>query len=183
MNLNAATTLIALATVTLSFGCATDPNKEVRAADAAHANEVKAEGAAEDKLVADQRIDHAELDSEHAKQDSQLDAKVASDSVKYEADRKAAEANVVEARKAFRIAASARLEQIDAKATELERKRKAKKAVEPAIATLRADAALVRDAVMKLDAVTDAKWFNTKQEVDASIATLESDASAIEARL
>lgn len=176
-------TLIALTTLALSFGCATDPNKEVKAVDAAHAADVKETNAEEAKLASDQAVDHAVLDSQHEQQDSKMDKKVADEVVKHDADRDAAELNVVEARKSFRVSATARLEQVDAKAVELERKRAAKKAVEPALANLKTQAALVRAAVTNLDTVPDAKWFATKKTVEANLASLESEVSAIETRL
>lgn len=175
--------LAALATIVLSLGCATDPNKGVKDADAAHAADVRDTKEETARLEAGQEKDHAALDSEHTKQDANMDKQAAEDHSKYDQQHDAAESNVVEARRTFRAAATARLQQVDAKAVVLEGKRAAKKITEPSLATLRTNCAAVKASVANLDTVSDANWFATKKAVETNLAALEKDVNDIEARL
>lgn len=166
-----------------TLGCATDPNKQVRAADAAHTADLRDVAKDRSKLEAKEETDRAAADSDHQKDESSLDKKAADNTSKFDKDRDVAMANVVEARRSYRASATARLEQVDARTTVLENKRLAKKVVEPGIAGLRSRCATVKSSVAGLDTVSDASWFATKTSVDETLAQLEKDVHAIELRL
>jgi hypothetical protein len=166
----------------VSFGCATDPNKQMRAADADHAADVSATNKDKTTMEARQAEDHAALDSAHAKQDAGMDKRVADDAAKFDEKKDVAEASFVEARRTFKAAALGRIEVVDAKAAALETKRVMKHLVEPGIAVLRTRCATMKTSVAGLDNVKDAKWFATQKELDAGIADLEKEAHEIELR-
>jgi hypothetical protein len=178
-------TLLSLASLTalvVSIGCATDPNKQVRAADAAHTADVQATDKEGSQLAASMEKDHAALDNTHSQQAASLDKKVNDDDAKYVKDREAAGANVIEARRAFRATATTRLEQIDLKATSIEKGRGAKK-VETSVAAVRTRAATAKASLSKLDAVSDSDWFASKQALETSLTDIEKDVHDIEQRL
>lgn len=174
---------LAVAAVALSFGCATDPNKQMKAADAEHAADVSDTNKDKAAMEANQEKDHAALDSTHTKQDATMDKQVADNNSKFDQKKDAAEANFVEARRSFKAAAAGRLDVVAAKATALDAKRAAKKVSEPGIATLRTHWAAVKASVAALDTVSDANWFATQKTVDASLSDLEKEAKDIESRL
>jgi len=176
-------TVAVLATLTISLGCATDPNKQVIAANAAHAEDVADTKAETATMEGDQAKDHAVVDSEHEKQDASMEKQTVDDAAKFNKERESAMANVVEARRTFRAEANARLEKVDAKASLLESKRSAKKVTEPSLATLRSRYASVKTSVVSLDTVSDAAWFTTKKAIETNLALLEKDVNDIEGRL
>ena len=167
----------------LSFGCATDPNKQVTDANAAHAADMADTKKDTANMEAGQEQDHAALDSTHQKQDANMEKKTVDDASTFNKEREAAVANVVEARRSFRAEATARLEKVNAKATLLEGKKVMKKVAEPNLATLRTHYAAVKTTVANLDSVSDANWFNSKMTVESSLAALEKDVSDIEGRM
>lgn len=171
-------TIAVLATTALSFACATDPNKEVRDVDAAHAADVRDNKEENAALEASQEKDHAALNSDHTKQDAGMDKQVADDASKYDKARDGAEANVVEARRSFRAEATARLDQVSAKATMLDGKHK--KSQEGLLASLRTNITKVKTSVATLDTVADAKWFESMKVIEASISAVEKDVKEIE---
>lgn len=174
---------LAVAAVALSFGCATDPNKQIKAADAEHAEDVSEAKKDKAAMEADQAKDHAALDSTHSKQDATMDKQVADNASKFDQKKDAAEANFVEARRTFKAAATGRLDVVSAKATALDAKRALKKVAEPGIATLRTHWAACKASVAALDSVNDTNWFATQKTVDASLTDLEKEAHDVEARL
>lgn len=175
-------TLTLLATTALSLACATtDPNKDVKAADAAHAADVRDTNEDTANLEAGQVKDHAGLDSDHVKQDADLDKQIADDAAKYYATREAAEANVVEARRTFRAAANSRLDKVENKASAIDSKHK--KSTEPLVAAVRKNAGVAKTALKDLDSTSDNKWFAAMQALDAKLAALEKDVGEIEGTL
>ncbi|MDP2344772.1 MAG: hypothetical protein Q8O67_27740 [Deltaproteobacteria bacterium] len=171
-------TVAALAAVVASFGCATDPNKAVKAADAAHAADVRDSNQENVELTEQQKKDHAALDSDHSKQDASLDKKFADDASKGDKAHDTAKADVVEARRTFRAEALARLQTVEGKATALESKKK--KSQEALLGTLRGNCAAVSAQMTGLDGMADAQWFAGKQAVESSLAALEKDVHEIE---
>ena len=170
---------IALAAVVASVGCATDPNKQVVAADAAHAADLRDEQEKKSELDAEHKQEHAALDSTHDKENGELRKDVADDKSKSAASHNAAEANVVEARRVFRAAAVARLEQVDAKTTVMER---AAKKPMPMVTALRAHQVKDSATLKNLDTVIDADWFNAKTSLEVSLAALEKELAACESK-
>lgn len=170
----------ALAALVLSLGCATDPNKQVVAADAAAAADVRDSQEDQANLEAKQKQDHAALDSTHEKQDGSMDKQIADDASKADKDHVAAEANVLEARRSYRAAAIGRLEQVDAKTVVLEKS--AKKMNTQAVKNLRASYVKAKANVKSIDDATDAAWFNAKTNYDASLVALEKDLQDTESK-
>jgi hypothetical protein len=176
---------LALLAVVTTFACATtDPNKQVKEADAAHVTDVKEGEVAEAKLAADQEGDHAALDSAHAKEDGAMDQMNAEDAAKWEKERAAAMANVVEARRTFQAEAISRLDQVDAKAKAIEAKRAAKKQQPEATLTmLRTNYFAARTDLAGLGVVADNKWFYSKKQIEKKLTALEKDMGDLENRL
>lgn len=177
--------ILLLAAVTMSFGCATtDPNKQVKAADAAHAEDVKDTEVDTAKMAAGQEADHAALDSDHSKEDGSMEKRTADEEAKWQKERAAAEANVVEARRTFQAEAIGRLDAVDAKATAIEKKRAAKKMPEEAtLTTLRTNYFAARTELASLGVVADGKWFVAKKALEKKIVQLEKDMGELENRL
>lgn len=169
-----------LAALVLSLGCATDPNKQVVAADAAHAADVRDSRAEQDNLEAQQTKDHAALDATHEKQDGSMDKKIADDASKSNKEHVAAEANVVEARRSFRASATARLDQVEVKTAVLEKA--AKKGAAPMVTAVRTHLAKAKASLKSLDDVADAGWFNAKTSVEADIVALEKHLTEAESK-
>lgn len=172
---------LAIALVVLSLGCATDPNRQVVAADVAHEKDLRDNAAAKDALQADQAKDHAALDSDHVKERGVANKDAADDASAFAEAHRAAEANVEQARRAFRADVGARLDQIVTKTAAIEKK--ARKATQPTLPSLKTHTAAVQQSVIDLDAVSDAAWFDQKTRIESSVVALEQDVSAIESRL
>ncbi len=175
--------LAILSVLAISLGCATDPNKQVTDANAAHAADVADTKEETANMEASQAKDHAAVDSEHEKEDASMEKQTVDDASKFNKEREAAMANVVEARRKFRADADGRLDKVNAKATLLESKRASKKIAEPTLATLRTTYASVKTLVVNLDSATDANWFNSMKAVETNLVALEKDVSDIEGRM
>lgn len=174
---------LALAIVGLSLGCASDPNAAKVHAEAAHDKDVRDNDAARVETGAEHAGEAAALDSAQDKDNANLDRKVADEQSAFEARKRAAEADMVAARRTHRAESGARWTVLDTRTVALEGKRAAKKLNEPALGAVRTRLTTARTSMQALDLSPDTTWFAASTKVDTELTAIEQEVKQIEARL
>lgn len=172
-----------LCTTLVGIGCATDPARQVRDADAKHTADVRETEKERVDVAAQQEKDSVALDATHAKQDIKLDKAAADDWAADDKRQGDAHTKVHAARNSFQTGAVARLVQVEARVKVLEGNKARQKMLAPGLSSVRRSYDSAKEAVIELNEVSDRKWFAAKKVVDQDIHDLEDDVDDIEARL